>query len=310
MGADVSPWIPAAAALPGGAREDVFRDPLEGPSLAPEWQWVREELADWLFGSGGVEVAARQGGPPVPGLGASPLLLRPLAGAEGCEVVILMPPAAAGGALQAGLVWRLDDSNYITLVVECAGAGGTKAVMAKVRGDCATVAGSLPLEDLASRPVLLRLSLSADGAQMTGTLIGPGGECGVGHCLAGCAWGNSAPELQPSVGVCVRGGATGCAPSRAVRFSDFTGVAPPAGCTAAPPPRLEAPAGAPEAPPTPAEDPGWSGEGGGWTMSRNLPEAELRRIQELLVQNGLLAPPLTPSGPGPPPRGRSRSPTQ
>ncbi|CAK0896641.1 unnamed protein product, partial [Prorocentrum cordatum] len=145
MGADVSPWAPGDAAPPGGARQDLFRDPLEGPALASEWRWAREELADWLLGSGGLELAARPGGLPEPGLQASPLLLRPLAGASGCEVVLLMPPAAGGGGLQAGLVWHLDDSNYVSLVVERGGAGDARAVMAKVRGGRTAVAGSLPL---------------------------------------------------------------------------------------------------------------------------------------------------------------------
>ena len=109
--------------LIAGAADDkgagvLFEDRFDG-KLAGGWSWVREDKDDWRFEGGALQIRATAGNLWEGSNGARNLLLRPPpkeVNAFTAEVTVTHAPATFGE--QAGLLWYVDDDNYVKLVKE------------------------------------------------------------------------------------------------------------------------------------------------------------------------------------------------
>lgn len=287
--------MPAA----GEAERILFHANLDGPQLESGWQWVREDADGWRFGqSGGMEFAANPGGlcgqvfADLPG---PPLLLRPLDGANACEVTLTMPPAPGGFREQAGIFWYLNDNNYAKLVIEWMQDGTANMVLAREQHGDYVVCSQCPLdEEEATEPTRLRLEMSADGSQLNGCVVGSYYTRLIGSCPASSStWGDNGEESGSLLfGISAHGGA---ARGRMAHFAKFDAIAVKANRVqwadaAATVPQAMAfpPQTQPSAPPTQNgyEPPA---PGAGWVMSPDLSEEARNQIAALLSHNGLPA---------------------
>lgn len=232
-----------------------------------------------------------------------PLLLRPLHGANACEVTVAMPPAPGGFREQAGLFWYLDDGNYAKLVVEYGQDGAAGIVLARAQRGEYVVCSQCPLDDEeAVEPTRLRLEMSSDGSELHGCLVGSYYTRQIGTCPASpSTWGDNA-EVSSSLlfGISAHGGA---ARGRTASFEKFAAIAVHTnrvqwGDAAATVPQAFAngpqtgngytSVTVPSGPPVQNED-GYAppGPGAGWTLSPNLTEEQRGQIASLLGQSGL-----------------------
>ena len=173
----------------------VFEDAFNGV-MANEWGWLREEPEAWELVEGALRILALPGTLWGPRNDARNVLLRPalpLTDGMNSQVTVSNRPAIQGE--QGGLIWFVDEANYVKLVKECLD-GSVWIVLAREEADQGTLVSRIPFTGDTAR---LRLSLSGD------TMVGqvqaaPDAEWQtVGMCA-------KAATAQAQLGICVHGG--------------------------------------------------------------------------------------------------------
>mmetsp|Transcript_12951 Transcript_12951/g.34691 ORF Transcript_12951/g.34691 Transcript_12951/m.34691 type:complete len:312 (-) Transcript_12951:37-972(-) len=278
----------------GGSDVVVGKSALLGPQLDDEWHWVREDTSAWRFGVDGLELNLALGGiwgQVFEDLPRPPLLLRPLSGANACEVTVTMPDVPGAYGAQAGLFWYQDDDNYAKLVVECLEDGAAAIVLARERNGRPEVCAKVALdEDEAREPMRLRFEMSADSSKLSGVLVGSYYMRLIGSCPAGAdTWGPTGEALPPlSIGVAAHGGrAEEAIAGRSAVLANFVAISVQpnrvqwGGGGSIPPARVPQPVASPVPegyqPPAPTA---------GWTLSPDLSSEDRERITALLAQSG------------------------
>lgn len=282
----------------GGADAVLFKASLAGPLLEEGWRWVREDDTAWSFKDGALDLVTKPGSlwdrasaEPAP-----PLLLRPLDGANACEVTVTMPPTPGSFGEQAGLFWYRDDDNYAKFVVEWMRDGTASVVLAlKQRGEAAVCSTAALDAEEAHEPVRLRLELSANGSQLSGVMVMSYymrlvGSCAVGSDLQPAA----AQDSTPSIGISAHGGtAEGAAAGRAAHLANFVAISVRSNRVQWADPTVTVPQ--PSAPAPDGYNPPAPGAGlaaAGWSVSPDMTEEQLKQMAALLALNGL-----SPDGP-------------
>merc|ERR1712194_501141 len=191
--------------------------------------------------------------------------------------------------------------NYVKLVVEWMKDGSAAVVLAREAAGEANVVTKIPLDsDEAHEPQRLRLERSADGAQISGVIVGAYYMRLVGSCSA-----DFGLDSKPAnFGLSAHGGKPDAVEVRSATFSKFQSISVMtnrvqwAGGAAANMAELQnssAPTdpanegySAAQAPPL-AED-YTPPAPGGWTLSNDLTDEQRSKIAALLAENGM--PPL------------------
>lgn len=173
-----------------------FVDAFRG-TMHDAWQWLREEPEAWALTDSGLRIRALPGTLWGPRNDARNVLLRtamPLTDGLSSQVTVCNRPAIQGE--QGGIIWFVDEANYVKLVKECLD-GTVWVVLAREEDDQGTLVSRMPFTT--GDTVSLKLTLSGD------TMVGqaqaaPGAEWQtVGTCAALAA-------AQAQLGICVHGG--------------------------------------------------------------------------------------------------------
>ena len=135
--------------------ETHFEERFEG-ELEADWSWVREAAEAWCVKEGTLHVQTLPGTLWGERNDARNILVRPpQTAAEGLisEVSVYNQPVLQGE--QAGLIWYVDDANYVKLVKESL-EGSVWIVLAREENDAPALIDKVPI---ASDSARLRLSL-------------------------------------------------------------------------------------------------------------------------------------------------------
>jgi regulation of enolase protein 1 (concanavalin A-like superfamily) len=163
----------AAAGLSLAQGEAPLFEESFGGKLSEGWSWVREDAASWKVEGGALRISPQPGTIWFKTNNARNLLLRtpPASGTPeapvAVEVEIDHTPAAE--AEQSGLLFYVDDGNYLKLVYESL-KGKTHVVFAR---EAKGIPAHLPTREEPSRPVRLRLLWS--GPKIAGQYRPAGG---------------------------------------------------------------------------------------------------------------------------------------
>lgn len=165
-------WATAALALAQG-EAPLFEESFDG-KLSEGWSWIREDASAWKIEGGTLRILPQPGTiwfkannarnllvrtPPAEGTPEAPLFI---------EVEVDHAPAA--DAEQSGILYYVDDGNYLKLVTEAL-KGKTHVVFAR---EAKGIPVHLPPREEPSRP--LRLRMLWTGARIAGQYRPAGGK--------------------------------------------------------------------------------------------------------------------------------------
>lgn len=156
-------WLAAtglAMMISADAGEVRFEDTFDGP-LKDSWQWIREDKSDWQLKDGGLEVRS-QPGRIWGGNDAENLLLRPFSSRPRQAASIDVAHRPAEKWEQAGLLWYVDDDNFVKLISEQID-GKMYVVTARELAGRGSVVGKIEVPT-----ANLRLRLLVEGDRVTG----------------------------------------------------------------------------------------------------------------------------------------------
>ena len=175
-----------------------FEDRFQG-TMDSDWQWLREDPEAWRLKVDALNIRALPGTLWGERNDARNILLRPAqVVTEGLssEVTVRNKPETQGE--QGGLIWYVDDANYVKLVKECLDQS-VWIVLAREEGDQGTLINRIPF---AGESAHIRLTLSGD--TMVGEVLSDDGTTWktVGTCAT-----SGAETVQ--LGICVHGGPEG-----------------------------------------------------------------------------------------------------
>jgi regulation of enolase protein 1 (concanavalin A-like superfamily) len=116
-------WLVALLALPAaaGAEKILFEEKFTG-ELGTDWSWVREEPKAWRIDKGALMLRTLPGYLHAKSNDAKNVLLRPLPKSDNplaVEVYVESEPKVQYE--HAGVVWYVDDDNYVSLFQEVLG---------------------------------------------------------------------------------------------------------------------------------------------------------------------------------------------
>lgn len=195
----VAVFIAAQGAGDAGQRP-LFEDTFSG-KLADGWTWVREDPKGWRVDDKGLHIRNQHGSLWGGGNDARNVLLRPLpeipAGkALAVEVTVRHKPQI--NAEQAGLVYHVDDENYVKLIYESLEKEELIVFAREHKGE-SKVIGSVPIPNDAPR---LRLVIGHDG--LRGQFLADDNTWRqIGHCDFPA---DKAPSKDARVGLVCHGG--------------------------------------------------------------------------------------------------------
>jgi regulation of enolase protein 1 (concanavalin A-like superfamily) len=147
----------ALAAIPWMQTEaPLFEEKFQG-KLSDGWSWVREDAAGWKLEGGALRISPQPGTLWFKTNNARNLLVRtpPASGTPEAPVAVEVEidHAPAAEAEQSGLLFYVDDGNYLKLVYESL-KGKTHIVFAR---EAKGIPAHLPTREEPSRPVRLRM---------------------------------------------------------------------------------------------------------------------------------------------------------
>ena len=108
--------LPSVLLGPAGDEKPLFEDGFDG-RLAPGWEWVREDKDEWRIREEGLEVHS-QFGRIWGGNDAKNLLLAKKVKPENMAAVVSVAHEPKEKWEQAGLLWYVDDDNFVKLISE------------------------------------------------------------------------------------------------------------------------------------------------------------------------------------------------
>ena len=173
----------------------TFKDTFRG-TMDQDWTWLHEAPEAWHVGWRALHIRALPGTLWGDRDDARNILLRPAQPVENglaSEVTIRNIPQIQGE--QGGLIWYVDDANYVKLVKECLD-GSTWIVLAREEDDKGTLVNRIPYPGDSAH---LRLLLS-DGKMVGQVQADKGGEW---QTVGSCAPSETA---EVRLGICVHGG--------------------------------------------------------------------------------------------------------
>jgi regulation of enolase protein 1 (concanavalin A-like superfamily) len=176
-------------------KELLFEDTFQG-TIDSDWQWLREAPEAWRLKVDALNIQALPGTLWGERNDARNILLRPaMEVREGLssEVTVRNHPEIQGE--QGGLIWYVDDANYVKLVKECLD-DSVWIVLAREENDQGTLIGRVPFAGEAAH---IRLTLS--GGAMVGEVLS---EDGATWQTVGTCAGSATDYVQ--LGICVHGG--------------------------------------------------------------------------------------------------------
>jgi regulation of enolase protein 1 (concanavalin A-like superfamily) len=190
----------------------LFEDKFDG-KLADGWTWVREDKKHWRADNEGLHIRNQHGSLWGGGNDARNVLLRALPDAKSAslaiDVTVQQKPVI--NAEQAGLIYHVDDENYVKLIFEAL-EGKSWIVMAREVGGKGNMLGKVPLPSEAPR---LRLVVAPDGIR--GQFLGKDDKWeDVGKCEFP---GDAAARKNARVGLVCHGGPYEV--ERWAKFNDF-----------------------------------------------------------------------------------------
>ncbi len=173
----------------------LFEDRLQG-TMDSDWQWLREDPQGWRLKVDALNIRALPGTLWGERNDARNILLRsarPLTEGLSSEVTVRNAPEIQGE--QGGLIWYVDDANYVKLVKECLDQS-VWIVLAREEADQGTLVNRVPFAGASAH---IRLTLSGD--TMVGEVLSEDGTTWqtVGTC-------ERVPAERAQLGICVHGG--------------------------------------------------------------------------------------------------------
>ena len=144
------------------AEKNRFEESFDG-ELAEGWTWMWEVAEAWRVEDGVLHVRALPGTLWGDQDNAHNILIRsetPVVAGLTSQVSVVNQPTLQGE--QAGLIWFIDESNYIKLIKECL-EGTEWIVLAREENGKASLVNKIPIETAS-----VRLRLSFAGGRMTG----------------------------------------------------------------------------------------------------------------------------------------------
>jgi regulation of enolase protein 1 (concanavalin A-like superfamily) len=179
----------------------IFEDSFSG-KLADGWTWVREDPKGWRVDEKGLHIRNQHGSLWGGGNDARNVLLRPLpplpddGGALAVDVTVRHKPQI--NAEQAGLVYHVDDENYVKLIYESLEKRELIVFAREHKGESMVIA-SVPVPNEAPR---LRLVITHDG--LRGQFLAEDNTWRqIGHCDFPA---DKAPSKDARVGLVCHGG--------------------------------------------------------------------------------------------------------
>lgn len=189
----------------------LFEEKFEG-KLSEGWSWLREDAAGWKLEGGALRIKTQPGTLFYKSNNAKNVLLRkpPAAGTEAAPVAFeaTVESAPAKDAEQVGLLFYVDEDNYVKLVREFL-KGKTNVVMAR---EAKRIFENLPAKEEAAARYRLRLVWA--GPKVSGfiNIDGDKGWTPVGTY-------DVPPGENPQFGLCAHGAA-----ADADRWASITGL--------------------------------------------------------------------------------------
>ncbi len=144
----------------GGEAKVLFEEPFDG-RLQVGWQWIREDQAEWRIRDNQLEVRS-QSGRIWGGNDAKNLLLRGLLKRTDLAASVRVAHQPAEKWEQAGLLWYVDDDNFVKLISEHID-GKMYVVTAREQGGKGTVVGKVEVP-----AANLQLRLQVQAGRVTG----------------------------------------------------------------------------------------------------------------------------------------------